>query len=79
MRTLKGKYTQAEPLYRRAIVIYEKKFGKSHPKLAVTLNNLGELYRRREAPNYFTRMLFEPVPDLRDRDRALSDPGGTTH
>ncbi len=40
-----GKYTEAEPLYKRALAIYEKALGPEHPHVAVSLNNLGEFYR----------------------------------
>ncbi len=38
-----GKYTQAEPLYQRALVIYERALGPEHPNVATGLNNLAEL------------------------------------
>jgi len=40
-----GAYGQAEPLYQRALKIYEKKLGPDHPNVATSLNNLAELYR----------------------------------
>jgi CHAT domain-containing protein len=40
-----GNYSQAEPLYQRALAIYEKMLGKEHPSVAQSLNNLAELYR----------------------------------
>ena len=41
----RGKYAEAEPLYKRALAINEKALGSDHPDLATTLNNLAELYR----------------------------------
>ena len=38
-------YTQAEPLYQRALDIREKALGPEHPNVAQSLNNLAELYR----------------------------------
>jgi tetratricopeptide (TPR) repeat protein len=38
-----GKYDQAEPLYRQAIEIDERAFGKDHPTLATDYNNLALL------------------------------------
>jgi hypothetical protein len=38
-----GNYSQAEPLYQRALAIYEKMLGKEHPSVAQSLNNLAEL------------------------------------
>ncbi len=41
----RGKYAEAEPLYRRALAIREKFFGPEHPHVALLLSNLAELYR----------------------------------
>ncbi len=38
-------YSEAEPMYRRALEIREKSLGKDHPDVATSLNNLAELYR----------------------------------
>ena len=38
-----GQYAVAEPLYRRALGIYEKALGKDHPNVATSLNNLALL------------------------------------
>ncbi|ACF47371.1 TPR repeat-containing protein (plasmid) [Prosthecochloris aestuarii DSM 271] len=38
-------YAEAEPLYRRALDIYEKQLGGEHPYVATSLNNLAELFR----------------------------------
>ncbi len=40
-----AQYTEAEPLYQRALAIREKKLGADHPDTAQSLNNLAELYR----------------------------------
>ena len=40
-----GRYAEAEPLYKRALAIYEKALGPDHPDVANSLNNLAELYR----------------------------------
>jgi CHAT domain-containing protein len=39
-----GAYSKAEPLYQRALAIYEKTLGPEHPNTATSLNNLAELY-----------------------------------
>src|SRR5947207_12692806 len=39
-----GKYAKAEPLYRRALEIYEQQLGPIHPYTAQSLNNLAYLY-----------------------------------
>jgi tetratricopeptide (TPR) repeat protein len=38
-----ARYTEAEPLCRRALAILEKSFGPDHPNVATCLNNLAEL------------------------------------
>lgn len=40
-----ARYTEAEPLYLRALGIYEKAFGPIHPNIGTLLNNLGVMYR----------------------------------
>ena len=41
----RARYTEAEPLYRRALHIREKTLRAEHPNVAQSLNNLAELYR----------------------------------
>ncbi len=41
----KGQYEQAEPLYQRALAIWEKQVGPEHPNTAANLNNLALLYQ----------------------------------
>jgi tetratricopeptide (TPR) repeat protein len=41
----RGRYTDAEPLYERALAILEKALGAEHSGVARSLNNLAELYR----------------------------------
>ncbi len=38
-----GQYAKAEPLYGRALAIFEKSFGPEHPNVAIHLNNLAGL------------------------------------
>ncbi len=40
-----AQYTEAKPLYQRALAICEKQLGAEHPHTASSLNNLAELYR----------------------------------
>ncbi len=40
-----GAYTEARPLYERALAIHEKVLGKQHPLTATSLSNLGALLR----------------------------------
>ncbi|MGB5055166.1 MAG: FxSxx-COOH system tetratricopeptide repeat protein, partial [Nitrospirales bacterium] len=41
----RARYTEAEPLYQRALAIREQALGPTHSHVAMSLNNLGELYR----------------------------------
>ena len=41
-----GQYAKAEPLYHRALAIWEKALGPEQPNVALNLNNLGALYRQ---------------------------------
>jgi tetratricopeptide (TPR) repeat protein len=38
-----ARYTEAEPLYKRSVAIYEKALGPDHPDVAQSLNNLAVL------------------------------------
>jgi len=56
-----GKYTEAEPLYLRSLMIGENTFGQNHPLVAASLNNLAELYRKQgkyeQAEPFYQRSL----------------------
>jgi hypothetical protein len=39
----RGRYGEAEPLYKRALAIYEKALGREHPGVALPLSNLAAL------------------------------------
>jgi len=39
-----GRYSEAEPLYRRSLAIREQQLGADHPYTASSLNNLAGLY-----------------------------------
>lgn len=45
VRRAEGAAAEAESLYRRALALEEKTFGREHPELATTLMDLGALYR----------------------------------
>ena len=53
------RYTEAEPLYLRALSIYEQQLGQNHPSVANSLNNLAKLYQAQgrdgEAVSLFQR------------------------
>jgi tetratricopeptide (TPR) repeat protein len=40
-----GKYEEAEPLYRRALDIFERALGAEHPSVATVLGNCSSLLR----------------------------------
>jgi hypothetical protein len=48
--TSQDQYANAEPLYKRSIVI-KGVLGPDHPDVAVSLNGLAELYRMQGAAN----------------------------
>lgn len=45
----RAEYTQAKPLYEQALAMNENLYGKEHPSIATSLNNLAELYRAQGA------------------------------
>ncbi|GHO52060.1 tetratricopeptide repeat protein [Ktedonobacter robiniae] len=57
----RGRYKEAEPLYKRALAITEKKLGAKNPNTAVLLNNIAVLYMRqgkyREAEPLYKQVL----------------------
>ncbi len=56
-----GKYTEAEPLFRRALYIREQQLGPEHPRVAYPLSGLAYLYflqgKYAEAEPLFRRAL----------------------
>ncbi len=51
-----GKHTEAEPLYRRALAIWEKALGPEHPHVAASLKNYARLLRETGRGAEATRM-----------------------
>jgi tetratricopeptide (TPR) repeat protein len=43
----RGRYTDVEPLFQRALAIRKKTLDPKHPDMAESLNNLAVLYRTR--------------------------------
>jgi tetratricopeptide (TPR) repeat protein len=68
-----GKYTEAEPLYVRALTIYEQQLGAMHPDIAGCLNKLAVLYttqgRYAEAELLYQRALL-----IRERQLGATHP-----
>ncbi|XPM60929.2 MAG: tetratricopeptide repeat protein [Leptolyngbya sp. IPPAS B-1204] len=56
-----GRYSEAEPLYLRALEIWERQLGADHPAVAISLSNLGLLYvnleRYAEVESLYVRAL----------------------
>ncbi len=54
-----GQYSKAEPLYRRALMLFERNLGSDHPKVANVLTDLADVYtkmgRHEEAKKLATR------------------------
>src|ERR671925_51543 len=73
-----GKYSDAEPLYQRSLLILQKILGPEHPRVATSLNNLAALYRAQgyygKAEPLYQRSLTirERVPKPEHRDIAES-------
>jgi len=60
-----NRLSEAEPLYRRALAISEKRYGADHPNVATGLNNLAELLGA-------TNRLSEAEPLYRRAVRVLT-------
>ncbi|MCR4322173.1 MAG: tetratricopeptide repeat protein [Candidatus Brocadiaceae bacterium] len=43
---VRGKYAEAEPLYKRSLAIREKARGPNHPNVANVLENMAECYKK---------------------------------
>jgi Tfp pilus assembly protein PilF len=41
-----GKYTEAEPLFKQSLAIYEKALGPEHPHVATVLRNMAECFKK---------------------------------
>lgn len=50
LHTSQGRYTEAESLLKRALVIEEKQFGAEHPHVAIVLENYTALLRKANRP-----------------------------
>ncbi len=51
-----GRYAEAEPLYQRALVIWEKAPGPEHPNVAQSLENYAALLRKTGRSDEATKM-----------------------
>jgi CHAT domain-containing protein len=67
------KYTEAEPLYQRALAIRERILGTEHSAVATILNNLGALYRD-QGKYAQAEPLFERALAIREQVLGAEDP-----
>jgi len=60
-----GRYSEAEPLYKRSLLICEQQLGADHPNTVTSLNNLAALYqsqgRYSKAEALFTQLLLGEI------------------
>ena len=76
-----GRYADAEPLQKRALAIVKKALGPSHPDVAISLNNLAELYKAQgrygnAEPLYKRSLAIARRPS--GRSIPMSPPASTT-
>src|SRR6266542_2705513 len=72
-----GKYVEAEPLYKRALDIYEKALGKDHPYTATSLNNLAVLYAS-QGKYVEAEPLYKRALDIREKALGKDHPDTAT-
>lgn len=72
-----GQYTQAEPLYQRALTIGERILGDEHLLVATALNNLATIYKQQEryaeAEQLYQRAIRIRGSNYRDFTSSLSN------
>ena len=68
-----GNYAQAEPLYQRALAIYEQVLGPQHPDTASSLNNLAGLYQAQGKYEQAER-LYERALAIREQQLGPQHP-----
>jgi tetratricopeptide (TPR) repeat protein len=64
-----GRYSEAEPLYKRSLAVVEKALGHDHPKVAAVLNNLAEVFRKQGR--------YEDAEPLYKRSLAIKEKGSS--
>ena len=72
-----GKYSDAEPLYQRALVIKEKALGPDHPDTALSLNNLASLYDN-QGKYSDAEPLYQRALVIREKALGPDHPGTAT-
>lgn len=68
-----GRYSKAEPLYKRDLEISEKLLGKDHPDVATTLNNLAGLYRQQRRYEK-AKSLYKRSLEIREKSLGKNHP-----
>ena len=68
---LSKRYAEAEPLYKRSLLIWEAKLGADAPQLATTLDNLAVVYASQEK-FALAEPLYRRSLALRQKDAVLS-------
>ncbi len=54
-----GRYGEAEPVYKRALAIFETALGPDHPHVGASLNKLANLYRAQGGRHYEAAPFFK--------------------
>jgi CHAT domain-containing protein/Tfp pilus assembly protein PilF len=68
-----GRYKDAEPLLKRALVLREKALGPDHPSVASVLNNLGLLYVK-QGRYADAEQLYQRALTIREKSLGLNHP-----
>jgi tetratricopeptide (TPR) repeat protein len=68
-----GKYESAEPLYQRALDIWERQLGADHPSTATSLNNLAALYHS-QGKYESAEPLYQRALDIYERQLGADHP-----
>jgi tetratricopeptide (TPR) repeat protein len=73
MYVLQGRYAEAEPLFKRALVIKEQQLGTDHPDTVGSLDSLAVVYQ--EQGNYTeAEPLFQRALATRERQLGVEHP-----
>jgi tetratricopeptide (TPR) repeat protein len=70
----RGQYAKAEPLYQRALSIWEKALGREHPDVANSLHNLALLYKT-QGQYAKAERLYERALAIREKALGPEHPG----
>jgi tetratricopeptide (TPR) repeat protein len=74
---VRAEYAQAEPLYRSAIMIYEKTLGPDHHHTAASLNNLATLYLA-QSRNAEAELLYRQALEIKENVLGPEHPSTAT-